>query len=848
MALKNIIQRYTDIRFTERKAVGILFIQSLLLGFSTSFYFVAANTYFIKQANISAIPYAYIFAGVLGFILVRIFKVVQQKLGTIFSFIAALILFATACIALYIGHTVIKENNSLSLYLSYAGFILIFPFANLFVLGFSGICLQLFDISQSKRLLALIGTGEVIASIIGYLLVPLITKYIGGTVTLFLLASVFILFSIVPILKIYATDKVKLVAIKSSSKQKINWVIIFKESYFSWLAIVTFFAVLAIYVTDYTYLVSVRTLAAETGIAITDIIAVLFCIIKTGELLFSFLSAHIISSKGMKFSLLLLPFVLLVFSIFSLLSHYMFDDVLIFVVAFFMMSKWSDRVLRKGIYAPSTKVLYQVASPFQRLQLQTTIEGTISQLSIIISGIILLAVSIWNSNKTINHFFFTMSIVCIVFAAIWFALVFGLHNEYKKKIHTYLHTIKQIVTTNQQKNIATLYAQSLHKATTNFTETELKHLNSVLQNTIIITTHSSTKQLLEIILVYNPSLASLVNTDDEIIGKRMVRCYFTNDNFFSRVAIIWYLEKTKKLLQFGFINELYEESDINLRIALIAALNRLNYTPAATDRFYFTELCHSCIAEIAWAEPTLTDFANLQNDEIIGLIEAHIVTYKNHVLQILKVLYGNEMIHVVQQVLNEKDKGAESQIFAIELLDNILEPGLKDIIIPVFEPIPQQMKFAKLHQSFLVYHLPVIERLKEIIIRNFITTDIRLKQAALTAYYQLTKDEDVLQACSSSMLEELQSIVLHINNSKTVNIFLEKQQLLEKLQLPESLPNNLKVYLSRYAITYNHLNTTTKRNNDHALVSLAINSSKKLEVDMLGIAIILALQQQEEAA
>ena len=67
---------------------------------------------------------------------------------------------------LFLGKISFENNILISKIIAYAGFVLIFPFFSLFSLGFSGICLSMFDLSQSKRLLALLGTGEIIASIL----------------------------------------------------------------------------------------------------------------------------------------------------------------------------------------------------------------------------------------------------------------------------------------------------------------------------------------------------------------------------------------------------------------------------------------------------------------------------------------------------------------------------------------------------------------------------------------------------------------------------------------------------------------------------------------------------------
>jgi hypothetical protein len=290
MSLKTTIQRFADIRANEKSLVGILFLQSLLLGFSTSYYFVAANSFFIKQANIASIPLAYIIAGLTGIVLVAAFKQMLKKFGSITGYISVLLLFAVVCVVLFLGHLKFDATANTSLYIAYAGFVIVFPFASLFVLGFSGICLQLFNLLQSKRLLALIGIGEIVASIIGYLTVPFITKFTGNPVYLFLLSAVFIVASVFPVLQLYKQHESKLTnQQKDSVVRKFSWSIFSKEQFYISLAAVTFFSVLGIYFTDYAYLVSVRNLAKLSGLGIADIVAILFAIIKIGELVFSIL-------------------------------------------------------------------------------------------------------------------------------------------------------------------------------------------------------------------------------------------------------------------------------------------------------------------------------------------------------------------------------------------------------------------------------------------------------------------------------------------------------------------------------------------------------------------------------
>lgn len=853
MAFKNIIQRYADVRSNERSMVTILFLQSLLLGFSTSYYFVAANSFFIKKANVADIPFAYIIAGIVGIILVAAFKTLLRKFGSITSYIAVLCLFALACVGLYWGHIQFDTKPQTSLWVAYAGFIIVFPFASLFVLGFSGICLQLFNLSQSKRLLALIGIGEVVASIFGYLTVPFITKATGNPLYLFLLSALFIVLSIIPVIKVYQANKEKFNAIQSAATvRKFSWQLLTKDQFYVSLAIVAFFSVLAIYFTDYAYLVSVRNLAQLSGFAIADIIAILFCIIKIGELLFSFFSSNIISTKGMRFSLLLLPFLLLLLSLLAVVTHFVFDETLIFVIAFFLMAKWSDRVIRKGVYAPSTKVLYQVTNPSERIQLQTSIEGTVSQFSIVLSGIILLIVSQWQKNN-IDNFFYILSIICLLFSLLWIVFVIGLYGGYKKRIHTYLHSIQTIATTVQRQTIAEAFNQWINMQAAVIPAKEMHLVHEIFNKNFSTNETFSQAQLIDLIISYNPTLGNIDLSDTATLQKRMIRFYFSNDNFFSRLLIIWYLEQTNQLQKFSLIAELYEASDFLIRKELIAALNRLNYPPQESDKFYFTELCKASVAEIIWCEPAMNDLAELEESNLTILLEEYIAACKDHLLELLKLLYGKDTVHIVQTVLNEAEKAAENQIFAVELLDNILTPVQKEIIMPIFEPIPQQMRWAKLGQHFYIYHLSASERLKEILFKNFKLIDVNIKLECLKTYYQLTKDESLLAAFFASHVEELNNQAYQIKNENSNTDQTVKASIIEQLQLNSIFQKEFIARFSRYGIMVESFTKSTnvanpifsKKAFEH-VVQLVQANKQKVDIDIVGLGVLFKMKYSVE--
>ena len=200
----------------EEKDFRLLFIQSLFSGFGSSFFFVVVNTYFIKKTSVQSLPPAYILSGIFGYLLITLYKNWQRKSGVIFAYTLGYIIYGAAGFLLWAGRMYFPDASPVSVYLAYIGFVVVLPFASMQALGFSTICLRVFNIAQSKRLLALIGTGEVFASVIAYLIIPFLTKWMGGSAPLLLISGIANIIAIFPLRLTYINNKQKLDSIKFS--------------------------------------------------------------------------------------------------------------------------------------------------------------------------------------------------------------------------------------------------------------------------------------------------------------------------------------------------------------------------------------------------------------------------------------------------------------------------------------------------------------------------------------------------------------------------------------------------------------------------------------------------------
>lgn len=784
------LTKYIDLNPSEQKDFRLLFIQSLLSGFGAAFFFVVASTYFIKKTSVTSLPPVYIMSGVFGYLLITLYKRWQRKSGIIYSYTMGFIIYGVSALILYLCRYMIGDNSEWTIYVAYAGFIVVLPFASMQALGFATICLRIFNISQSKRLLALIGSGEVLASVIAFLIIPFLTRIVNPSF-LYVLSGVSYLLAIIPLKGIYENNREKLdEANVSHAPKKMNLAFFRKDKFYLIIAVVTVFSVLTVYFADYTYLLSVRYIAAESSIDVAAIVAVVFSVIKIGELLASVFSGGIIRSYGMKISLLVLPVILFVSSLIAAVTGVLFYDIPLFLVFFLLLNKWSDRVIRKGVTVPAMKVVFQVTNPDDRAQLQTSIDGTITQYATILAGIFLWILSVSFNNSDVLIFLRVVAFVYLAIFGLWTWSTFSLFQNYSVKIRNYLSHFKH---------------HTIHRARKEIHDSERlvpTEVDSIVEEALHTRIKLSKEALTEYITYYNPNLKT--STGETAVVRKLKSLYYNNEHFFSRLLITWYMEHQPNDVQVSFVKEYYGVSELPLRVQMLSMLNRGKHYLHHDDAFFFTGLCQDVAAELMSAESAVNDIENEVDKLLADALKDHILTLKSLLFELLKVLYDKDSIQAVQDVISSKDKSLENSLFAIELLDNLLESEMKKLLLPVIEDGNYNSKKESLQKTLLVYQLPCAARLKELLMNSFTTISPYIKQLALEEYYRITGDKTILYAFSASHIENLNETASYLLAGQYDRIYKAKCTAIADMNLDEELNPNILAYFARWGLFAKH--------------------------------------------
>jgi len=384
MGLSKIFIRWFDLKPEEGLKFTLLFFHSFFLGLFIAFYFVPANSVFIKNYGSEQLPLAYVIAGIAGYLTSTIYSSLQKRVNNKNLFLGAVIfMFAITLISRFSLTYVNPE------YLSFFVFIWAWPFISLVGIVSGGLALQFLNLSQVKRMYGLMNMGGVIASILGYLSIRVLLPHLGHSYDLLhignigLVAAIFILFALYKTIDSPSQKEV----VKQVSQSDTKFFDLIKDKYFRLIFLSAIFSMVAIYVVDFGFLSSVKV-RFNTEAEISSYLALAYGGLKIGELIISYFSSRILSKHGVKLGLTILPVVITLIVTFSLIVGLTYGVATIAFLALMTLNKSMERILRRGLDEPAFNILYQPLPSGQKMAVQTKV-GVVMQVSIAVAGLIL---------------------------------------------------------------------------------------------------------------------------------------------------------------------------------------------------------------------------------------------------------------------------------------------------------------------------------------------------------------------------------------------------------------------------------------------------------------------------
>jgi len=172
----------------------------------------------------------------------------------------------------------------------------------------------------------------------------------------------------------------------------------------------------------------------------------------------------------------------------------------------------------------------------------------------------------------------------------------------------------------------------------------------------------------------------------------------------------------------------YPEKDIRNQVLL--SLSNLEYRASVSELAYIKQTIEESVETMVWIMASLIDIGgsiktlNLQNALISEMEEK-----KEDIFLLLSLLYDAKTIKHIREHIESPDNKAK--IYALEICDMTVSEEIKEIFLPMFEDLSLPERLHRFSEKFPQEKMPVIERLNDIILKDYLRISKWTKACAI---------------------------------------------------------------------------------------------------------------------
>jgi len=225
-------------------------------------------------------------------------------------------------------------------------------------------------------------------------------------------------------------------------------------------------------------------------------------------------------------------------------------------------------------------------------------------------------------------------------------------------------------------------------------------------------------ELMESKEYYHAAVSALLDIGEKIIpGLETFFKKKTEPMILERIAEI-YAKIGSKTAKSSLVKYLdYPNRDV--QSAIIRALNFCKYQAESDERDLIIKKLEATIGNILWNYATTLDISNEKNTlKLVQTIELEREDLYDTLFELLSFLYDPKVINLIK-----KNIIGENTVFAIEIIDNFIDPDIKELIIPLLDNTSENQVIKKFSSIFPQERMSYPNRLKDIMTAHFNKAD-----------------------------------------------------------------------------------------------------------------------------
>lgn len=428
----------------EEREMTFLLGKGFFMGILLATYQISSETLFLSVLGDEWLDVAFFTAGGVGVIATGLFVFLQKKIN-----FSSLVLSTTFLTLLFVWSIRIAfefiayDSSRVGEFqiLPFILFVMLGPITSFILLGFWGIFGRIFDLKQSKRIIGGIDTGQLMATMIAFFSIPILTTTIINTTYDLLLVSGFaalgvFIFTLLLTLR-FNLDRVTKLD-RGEKLKPVGFGSLFKDKYLRLLSVFLIFSMGVSKFVDLTFLSATETMYPNEKELSTFLSFFSGTVIIVSFLIQSFVNDIIIGRFGLKVALMTMPLILGLFIVGAIVAGHIFEYeiksqefILFFVLT--AVGKLFTTSLKDALENPAYKLFFLPLDIKIRFDIQTRIEGVVNEIAVLIAGATQIALGLLVFFKLIHYSYF---ILLLAGGVVYLAS--KLFEEYKKTLKTTL--------------------------------------------------------------------------------------------------------------------------------------------------------------------------------------------------------------------------------------------------------------------------------------------------------------------------------------------------------------------------------------------------------------------------